>query len=372
MDRVNRSSIDPVALHLSDPGLTDRLSPLWHNPADLLACFERVSHSECDWYRIADASLGIESDDFALRARFQQLYGECLSGFPANAEARLHCRVQVMDALPAHCVSFTGTGEINVIDFMLDLFRDRGYVELNPETPGWRAIGLAGESCPILISRGNRILVDAAKPWQPLIANCAVNWTMHMQREVLFFHAAAVGLGDAGVLIIGGKGAGKTTLSMALAARGHDFLGDEIAAVRTRTAELLPMRRAVSIRPGPQSSRVNQMLQHERYPAEQFPDGSTRMRAEPGEFFPAPRERPLPLRSIFFLRPFEDRARVESFVPAAADLRLLAPLPCTFWGTSPARPLMQVARLLSGVNCCNFYPGMPDESACLVERIARK
>jgi len=277
-----------------------------------------------------------------------------------------------MDSLPAHCVSFTGTGEINVIDFMLDLFRDRGYVELNPETPGWRAIGLAGESCPILISRGNGLLVDAAQPWQPLIANCAVNWTMHMQREVLFFHAAAVGLGDAGVLIIGGKGAGKTTLSMALAARGHDFLGDEIAAVRTRTAELLPMRRAVSIRPGPQSSRVDQMLQHGRYPAEQFPDGSTRMRAEPGEFFPAPRERPLPLRSIFFLRPFEDRARAESFVPGAADLRLLAPLPCTFWGVPPARPLMEVAKLLSGVNCYHFYPGMPDESACLMERIARK
>ncbi len=369
---MNRGSIDPVALDPSDSGPTNRPSPWWHTPSDLLACFERVSDSECDWYRIADASLGIESDDFTLRARFQQLYGECLSSRPGTTEPRLHCRVQAMDSLPAHCVSFTGTGEINIIDFMLDLFRDRGYVELNPETPGWRAIGLTGESCPILISRGNRLLVDAAKPWQPLIANCAVNWAMRMQRDVLFFHAAAVGVGDAGVLIIGGKGAGKTTLSMALAARGNVFLGDEIAAVRTSGWELLPMRRAVSIRRGPRSSSVDQMLQNGRYPTEQFPDGSTRVRVEPGEFSPAAQKRSLPLRSIFFLRPFEDRARVESFVPGAHDLRLFAPLPCTFWGTTPARPLMQVARLLSGVNCYHFYPGMPDESACLVERIARR
>ena len=372
MAHVNSGSIYPVALPALDPGLNDRPSPWFHVPSDLLACFEHRGHSACDWYRIADASLGIESDDFSLRARFQQLYGECLSLRADTAEPRVRCRVQVMDSLPAHYVRFSGTREINVIDFMLDLFRDRGYVEMKPETPGWRAIGRTGQAGLILISRGNRLLVDAAKAWQPLVANCAVNWAMGMQRGVLFFHAAAVGVGDAGVLIIGGKGAGKTTLSMALAARGHDFLGDEIAAVRTRTAELLPMRRAVSIRPGPQSSRVDQMLQHGRYPAEQFPDGSTRMRAEPGEFFPAPRERPLPLRSIFFLRAFEDRARVESFVPGAHDLRLFAPLPCTFWGTTPARPLMQVARLLSGVNCYHFYPGMPDESACLVERIARR
>ncbi len=369
---MKSASIEPVALPPLDPGLNDRPSPWFHAPSDFLACFERVIHSECDWYRIADANLGIESDDFSLRTRFRQLHGECLSSRADITGPRLHCRVQVVDSLHAHCVSFTGTREMDVIDFMLDLFRDRGYVEMKLETPGWRAIGLRGQAGPILISRGNRLLVDAAKAWQPLIANCAVNLAMRMQRGVLFFHAAAVGVGDAGVLIIGGKGAGKTTLSMALAARGHGFLGDEIAAVRTGTAELLPMRRAVSIRQGPRSSSVDEMLQNRRYPNEQFPDGTTRVRVEPGEFFPTLQERPLPLRSIFFLRRFEDRARAESFVPGVSDLHLLAPLPCTFWGVPPAKPLMQVAKLLSGVNCYHFYPGMPDESACLMERIARK
>jgi hypothetical protein len=32
---------------------------------------------------------------------------------------------------------------------------------------------------------------------------------------------------------------------------------------------------------------------------------------------------------------------------------------------------MQAATLLSSANCYNLYPGMPDETASLVERIVR-
>lgn len=367
---MNPWAIDPVPIHIAEPGFVER-PPWWQKPSDILACFEGPSSPGCKWYRIADASLGIESDDFALRARFQKVYGECLSGCGATVEPRLHCRVQTVEEVPAHSVTFTGPGETELIDFMLDLFRDRGYVEVKPETSGWRAVGVTGRSHPILISKGNRFLVDAAEPWQPLIANTTVNWAMSMQPDVLFFHAGAVGVGDAGVLFIGGKGTGKTTLSMALAACGQHFLGDEVAAVRTSTTEILAMRRAVSIRQGPRSSSIDQTLRDKRYPTELFPDGSTRVRVDPGEFFPSSQERSPLLRSIFFLRTFEDRARVEPFHPRVADFQLLAPLPCSFWGTSPAKPLMQVAKLLSSVNCYNLYPGMPDETASLVERIVR-
>lgn len=361
----------PVTRHVADGGFTDRQSAWWQTPSSILACFEDANPFVCDWYRIGDATLGIESDDSTLRERFRRIYGECLSGYGPKTGVRLHCRVQRRDGVPGLCVTFTGPGETTLVDFILDLFRGRGYVELHVSAPGWRAIGLEGRSNPILISKGNHLLVDAAEPWQPLIANAAVNWAMSMQPDVLFFHAATVGIGDAGVLIIGAKGSGKTTLSMALASRGHDFLGDEIAAVRTRTNELLPMRRAVSIRPGLRAATVEQTLRERRYPAEEFPDGSTRVRVEPGEFFPATQQRSLLLRSIFFLRAFEDHARVESFVPGVDDLKLLAPLPCCFSGTSLAGPFMRVARLLSSVHCYRLYPGLPDETACLVERIAR-
>ena len=368
---MNGGTSVPVARHLAEDGFTNRQSAWWQTPSSILACFEDVSTSVCDRYRIGDATLGIESDDSTLRERFRRIYGECLSTYPSNTRVRLHCRVQRMGGMPAHCVTFTGPGETKLVDFMLDLFGDRGYVELNVPAPGWRAIGLEGRCNPILISKGNRLLVDEAEPWQPLIANCAVDWAMSVQPDVLFFHAASVGIGDAGVLIVGAKGAGKTTLSMALASRGQDFLGDEIAAVRTRTNELLPMRRAVSIRPGLRATIVEQRLRDRQYPAEKFPDGSTRTRVEPGELFRSAQERSLRLRSIFFLRGFEDRPRVEAFVPGVDHLKLLAPLRCCFSGTSPAGPLMRVVKLLSSVHCYHLCPGMPDETAILVERIAR-
>jgi hypothetical protein len=156
-----------------------------------------------------------------------------------------------------------------------------------------------------------------------------------------------------------------------LAAQGHQFLGDEITAVRPRTLELCPFRRAVSIRPGPQAPQVEKILNDAGYSTERFPDGTTRRRAEPSKLFPQPQTRSLPLRWAFFLRGFEDFPRAKAFLPRTADLRLLSPLPCTFWETSPARPLMEVAKLLSSVKCYLLHPGSPEETARLVEGIVR-
>jgi hypothetical protein len=220
----------------------------------------------------------------------------------------------------------------------------------------------------LLTANGAHVLVDARQSWQPLMATCAMNWVMRMQRDVLFFHSAAVGIGGAGVLIAGDKGSGKSTLSMALAAKGHEFLGDEIAAVRPRTLEVSPFRRAVSVRSGPQSPRVEQLLRNTCV-TEQFPDGTTRRRAEAGKLFPREVAHSLPLRWIFFLLSFEDRPRAEAFIPRSADLRMLAPMPCTFWGASPAPPIMEVAKLLSNANCYLLHPGLPEETAGLVEEI---
>jgi hypothetical protein len=268
-------------------------------------------------------------------------------------------------------VTFTAPERVDIVDFILALFSDRGYVEMHHDPTDWRSLGLVGKAQPLLTAKGAQVLVDALEPWQPLIASCAINWAMLMQRELLFFHAAAVGIAGAGVLITGDKGAGKSTLSMALAASGHAFLGDEIAAVRSRTLVLAPFRRAVSIRPGPRAPQVEQLLEGKSYPTERFPDGTTRTRALAGELFPDAGALSLPLRWIFFLGSLEDRPRAEAFVARAADLRLLAPLPCTFWGASPALPMMQVAKLLSSVNCYRLHPGPPEETARLVERIVR-
>jgi hypothetical protein len=141
--------------------------------------------------------------------------------------------------------------------------------------------------------------------------------------------------------------------------------------VRSGTLELCPFRRAVSIRPGPQARQVEQILSNTGYSTERFPDGTTRKRAEASSLFPQAERPSLPLRWVFFLRGFEDLPRAEAFVPRAADLRLLAPLPCTLWGASAARLMMKVAKLLSSVKCYFLHPGLPEETARLVEGIVR-
>jgi hypothetical protein len=351
-----------------------RLSAWWLGPSNLLERFRdsaRGSHA-CDWYRVLDAFLGVESEDSPIRMRFQALYSEFRSRPPAPSATRrtLHCRVQVRNDLPAHLVTFTSEEEIRTVDFILDLFRDRGYVEMQPATD-WRSVGLAGKAHPMLSAKGAQVLVDAREAWQPLIASFAVNWVMRIQPEVLFFHASAVGIDDAGILIAGGKGAGKSTLSMALGAQGHDFLGDEIAAVRKRTLELEPFRRAVSIRPGPQAPQVEQLLKGAPTSTECFPDGTTRTRVEAGKLFPKPVARPRRLQWVFFLRGFADTPRAEPFLPSTADLHLLTPLPGTRWGKSPAAPTFEIAKLLSSTNCYRLHPGLPEETARLVESIVR-
>jgi hypothetical protein len=347
----------------------------WKNPEALLDRFSasEKTRSLCDWYHFVDVLLGIESQDLRFRSRFRQLYGEFLSG-PRPVPERfhdLHCRVQVRDGVPANLVTFTAPEQVGVVDFILDLYGDRGYVEMPDNPEGWRSLGLAGAGQPLLTAKGAHVLVDAPQPWQPLIATCAVNWVMRMQPDLLFFHSAAVGIGGTGVLIAGDKGAGKSTLSMALAAQGHKFLGDEIAAVRWQTLEIVPFRRAVSVRPGPQSRRVEKILRHNATFTEQFPDGTTRRRAEARDLFPGVVERSLPLRWVFFLRSFENSPRAEAFAPRTSDLRLLAPMLGTFWKTSPVQPMMQVAKLLSSVRCYFLHPGLPEETASLVEGIVR-
>ena len=200
---------------------SDTLSPWWQNPSGLVGHFyDSESDSRaCDWYRIADGFLGIESEDPGLRLRFKQVYGDCVLNSPPCPENPMlvHCRVQVSHGAPAHLVTFTSTEEFDIVGFISALFSDRGYVEIQDEDTDWRSLGLVGKAQPLLTAKGGQVLVNAEESWQPLIANCAINWAMRMQREMLFFHAAAVGIDGAGVLIAGNKGAGKSTLSMALA-----------------------------------------------------------------------------------------------------------------------------------------------------------
>jgi energy-coupling factor transporter ATP-binding protein EcfA2 len=192
---------------------------------------------------------------------------------------------------------------------------------------------------------------------------------MMIQRDVLFFHAASLAIGGKGVLIFGPKGAGKTTISLALAGRDHSFLGDEYAAVSASDFELLPFRRTASIREGPRTEQVDEYLAAHDCQVENNLDGTTRRRACVGEIFPGATPRSAFLTHAFFLSGFASRPGLRRFQPGIESLHLLAPLLCTVWGVPASVRALSFLRLLSRARCYQLEAGgHPDETAALVEQ----
>ena len=66
--------------------------------------------------------------------------------------------------------------------------------------------------------------------------------------DVLTFHAALIARGDRGVLVLGPKEAGKSTLACALWRHGLSFLGDDVAIVDPATGDARSAPRRVSLR----------------------------------------------------------------------------------------------------------------------------
>jgi hypothetical protein len=63
-------------------------------------------------------------------------------------------------------------------------------------------------------------------------------------------HAAAVARGNRALILAGPGGTGKTTLALALAARGFELLSDELAVIDPAGPLIHPYRRNVHVRPG--------------------------------------------------------------------------------------------------------------------------
>jgi hypothetical protein len=226
---------------------------------------------------------------------------------------------------------------------------------------------------------GNQLLVHRSTPWQALVGSLAMSRLFRLQRNLLFLHAGSVGIGGQGVLLMGPKGAGKTTLSLALAARGHAFLGDEIAGVRLdagradgrmggqadRKMELVPVRRSLAVRDGPRAAAVGAALDREEAPYEPFPDGTSRRRAFAGQLFGGPAES-LPLRRLVFLRGKGPVARLDPAPAGRELLGLLTPLGASMWGRTPMDAMRDLLRVVTTVPAVMLELGPPEATAELL------
>ena len=313
----------------------------------------------------------MDSEERGLTNRFKQIYSEGLISAPLEHRdlPSVQCLIRLSPERQFALVRFEDTEALDSVAFCRKLFDDRGYVVGPSCGDGWESFSFAERPRePFIALKDNLALVNLATPWQPFVANYAINRVLRLQRDVVFFHASSVEIGGRGIMLVGPKGSGKTTTAMTLAGRGGSLGGDEITPVCLQSGTLLPFRRAVSVKSGPSAERVRELLAKGSSWTEAFPDGTIRTLAHIRDLFPWSRHDASRLCSVFFLEPFRAAPHVRPFAFGREHYPLLTPLAASMWGVLASVRMLQIARLLNGVPCFFLACGEPDATADLIER----
>ncbi|MHB8796767.1 MAG: sulfotransferase domain-containing protein [Candidatus Nanopelagicales bacterium] len=114
-----------------------------------------------------------------------------------------------------------------------DSARPRPWIQATPTAALLRFRGGAG----LLVEDGTDVTVDAGTGQADQVGWMVQGWAVTLamlQRGLLSLHASTVVVGGQVLAIAGDRGAGKSTTSMALRARGHRLLCDDVTVVEFR------------------------------------------------------------------------------------------------------------------------------------------
>ena len=346
-------------------------SPWWEHISDIMArCSEpRKDTNQPSRYRFGEIQLNFDCNDSEFSSRFQRIFGECLLAAEDNQqelELDLHIRSVHSDAVSIITLSEPTT--IDRASFISQLFPTNKYQANGTTTDGWLLITSSDTDTPVIALKNSIIVVSASHNWQIVMAHFVVASAMRLQPEVCFFHGATMAMDQHGVMLSGDKGAGKTTLSLALAARGHGFLSDEYAGVKWQDFRIVPFRRSASIRPGAQTSVVAKYLVDHDCPQEVLADGTKRTRVSVSRMLPDAFVQDALLTHVFFLKGFSETPSVERFEFGMRHIDLLAPLLGTLWQMPVMQRTLYFLKIFSHANCYLLTAGgTPDETAQLIE-----
>jgi hypothetical protein len=237
---------------------------------------------------------------------------------------------------------------------------------LSTHEAGWTCVAFRGSNVPALAFHG-RDCVFSLDPRWPLCIVWYLFWRLlRIRSDAIFFHASALGMFGEGTIFIGPAGAGKSTTSLALAARGHNFLSDEIAGYIPARGELMPFRRPVGIKPGPRAAAVERGLAPavaERIDRDGF------LRVDIESLFPVQPPKAVPLRRIVFLRGFAKHPSLQRITPGRPEIVELQPLMSSFLNSSHSRRVFELTRMLSSTKVYQLHPGEPDATAMYLEEV---
>jgi hypothetical protein len=343
---------------------------------DLTPCREAESPeralSRTGFFCFGQRIASVSTNDAGFGERFLRLFADCLAPAPGAADAA-PVALRVIDppsggSAIAECSEHGDEVDPTVLDLLFP--EARFTVAACAALPGWQLYACArAASQPVIATRGGRIVIDKGLPWQMIAGHYFVHHVLRLQPAMAFLHGASVAIGERGVLLGGAKGAGKSTLSLALAARGHGFLGDEVAALHPASRRLLAFRRAASIRDGPQAQRVAAYVGAAAPERETAPDGTLRTRLRVSTAFPQASAREVGFTDAFFLDGFGAAAAAQRFEFSTGQLHRLGSLRATFDRRPAGGRAVELLNLFAGVRCYMLtVGGSPDETADLIER----
>jgi hypothetical protein len=328
------------------------------------------------WFHLGDVCLELASESGAFLDAFLAQWADCRIGEPVAGLPTICCSARAPDGASLLLLSFTGKDLPDPLDATTTPVRMlrhlSRYAQRSGPAAGWRMFVdrdnrmlAAGSRCQLVID------LDEAPP--DFAIDALIGIVQSAQPGLLFLHAASFGIGGVGALLIGAGQAGKSTTILALGARGHAILGDDVAAIRIRSGELLPFRKALSLRPGPYVSSFGARLRAIPHACVVGPDGKARTLVRIGTIFPAAQNDALPLRFAFLLGGFSAGPGLIPYRPdigSVARLKDVVSESVPAWGLSPGRDLMKflnVVGVLSKLACHRIVLGPPEASAAAIE-----
>lgn len=367
----------------AERGVPRPLASRWLDEMPRLAADASLASSPLDggrWFRLADRWLELVSEDEGLVEELRRNYRDCLVDPPRERDRTIRCRASRLARSRLLCLSFSGAHAPEPILAASTPFRMlrhlARYTAIPGPAPGWQAIVDPDDpGRPLVAGDRHRLVVDSERTPEEFASECVVSVVQGAQPETLFVHAASFGVAGAGALLIGAGHSGKSTMSLALAARGHAFLGDDMAALRTRTGEVVAFARVMRLRPGPYVSAFAARLRAIQHEVATGGDGAPRTLVSAGDLFPGSVVQALPLRFAFLLDGFATRPKVTPFRPElldAARLKAVVAESLPFWGISPGRDLLKfldVLNALARLDCYRVELGSPDDSVSAIEEV---
>ena len=318
---------------------------------------------------LAERRVTIESDDLAIFDDFFAAFGGLpASEGPAVDDGFLFAGIRAgEDDSEYGCMRLRRDGRPHPAD---DVFFGLAFPDCPFESrqngEGWTEVWLPGEA-PLFAYRGDVCLFRKSRSdWRIKLLTLLYRGSLRLRDDLIFFHASALSVSGRGVLLVGRRKAGKSTTSLALAARGHAVLADSCACYAPARSELVPFHRPVGIREGPRSRAVDHALSRGIGRAVERDES---MRVDLGSLLPARDSGPVPATAIFFLRGFAADTRIEALRNDAAELANLQPIYSSFANAPHTQRVFELIRLLSRARLYALWPGNPDDAARSIEEV---